>query len=56
MDQQISGDKNIADKCNEYTQIGPSLENSIDISHKATADEYYILSFDAESDWIIAAY
>ena len=30
--QQIAGDKNIADKFNEYfTQIGPSLANSIDI-------------------------
>ena len=39
--QQISGDKNIADKFNEYfTQIGPSLANSIDIANKATFDTY----------------
>ena len=39
--QQISGDKNIADKFNEYfTQIGPSLANSIDISNKATFDTF----------------
>ena len=39
--QQIAGDKNIADKFNEYfTQIGPSLANSIDISNKATFDTY----------------
>ena len=39
--QQIAGDKNIADKLNEYvTQIGPSLANSIDISNKATFDTY----------------
>ena len=41
MGQQISGDKNIADKFNEYfTQIGPSLANSIDIANKATFDNY----------------
>ena len=41
MGQQISGDKNIADKFNEYfTQIGPSLANSIDIANKATFDTY----------------
>ena len=41
MGQQISGDKNIADKFNEYfTQIGPSLANSIDIANKATVDTY----------------
>ena len=39
--QQIAGDKNIADNFNEYfTQIGPSLANSIDISNKATFDTY----------------
>ena len=39
--QQISGNKNIADKFNEYfTQIGPSLANSIDISNKATVDTH----------------
>ena len=41
MGHQISGDKNIADKFNEYfTQIGPSLANSIDIANKATFDTY----------------
>ena len=41
MGQQISGDKNIADKFNEYfTQIGPSLANSIDIAIMATFDTY----------------
>ena len=39
--QQIIGDKNIADKFNEYfTQIGPNLANSIDIADKATFDTY----------------
>ena len=39
--QQITGDKNIADKFNEYfTQIGPSLANSIDIADKVTFDTY----------------
>ena len=33
--------KNIADKFNEYfTQIGPSLANSIDIANEATFDTY----------------
>ena len=37
--QQITGDKNIADNFNKYfTQIGPSLANSIDIADKATFD------------------
>ena len=41
MGQQISGDKNIADKFNEYfTQIGPSLANSIDIANMATFHTY----------------
>ena len=41
MGQQISGDKNIADKFNDYfTQIGPSLANSIDIANKATFNTY----------------
>ena len=39
--QQITEDKNIADKFNEYfTKIGPSLGNSIDIADKATFDTY----------------
>ena len=39
--QQISGDKNIADNFNEYfSQIGPSLANSIDIANKAPFDTY----------------
>ena len=39
--QQITEDKNISDKFNEYfTQIGPSLANSIDIADKATFDTY----------------
>ena len=39
--QQITGDKNIADKFNEYfTQIGTSLANSIDIAVNATFDTY----------------
>ena len=39
--KEIAGDKNIADKFNEYfTLIGPSLANSIDISNKATFDTY----------------
>ena len=41
MGQQISGYKNITDKFNEcFTQIGPSLANSIDIANKATFDTY----------------
>ena len=39
--QQMTGDKNIADKCNEYfTVIGLSLANSIGIADKATFDSY----------------
>ena len=41
MGQQTSGDKNIAGKFNEYfTQIGPSLANSIDIANKTTFGTY----------------
>ena len=39
--QQITGDKNIADKFNEYfAEIGQSLANSIDIADKATFDTH----------------
>ena len=39
--QQVTGDKNIADKFNEFfTQIGPSLANSIDIANTTTFDTY----------------
>ena len=38
-DQQITGDKSIADKFNEYfAQIGPGLATSLDIANKAIFD------------------